>query len=302
MKYQVELLKVFEADPRLVVMTAENRAPIRDIIPHLGERFIDTGITEQTMVGMSAGLALRGRIPVIHALSTFLTMRAFEFIRTDIGIPQLPVKLVGFVPGVLSEANGPTHQALEDLALMLQVPGMRVFSPGTHQELAQALPTICADPHPWYIRYNHREFDGWNPSFELGGVKSVGSNSDCALITHGALLSECLKARELLLELGIRSSLIHAPCLSPFPDKKLRELLRNTQNLFIIEDHFRRGALSSLISEMYLNESEKPKVVSFDFGAKWFQPSLLPELLHYEGFTPEAISNRVQQALKGSAR
>ena len=67
---------------------------------------------------LAAGLALRGRVPVVHALATFLTLRAFEFIRTDVGIAGLPVKLVGTVPGFLSEANGPTHQAIEDLALL----------------------------------------------------------------------------------------------------------------------------------------------------------------------------------------
>src|SRR5262245_13462283 len=114
-KYADALYDLARADERIVVMTAENRAPIRSLPSLLGERFIDTGITEQTMVGMAAGLALRGRIPVIHALAAFLTMRAFEFIRTDVGIANLPVKIVGTVPGVLSEANGPTHQALEDI-------------------------------------------------------------------------------------------------------------------------------------------------------------------------------------------
>ncbi len=82
-------------------MTAENRALIRNLPAVLGERFIDTGITEQTMVGTAAGLALRGRKPILHALAAFLTMRAFEFIRTDIGIAKLPVKLTSFVPGFL---------------------------------------------------------------------------------------------------------------------------------------------------------------------------------------------------------
>ena len=104
--YESTLLAAAEKDPRLIVVTAENRAAIRGLPAKLGSRFLDTGITEQTMIGMAAGLALRGRIPVVHALATFLTMRAFEFIRTDVGIPGLPVKLVGAVPGVLSEANG----------------------------------------------------------------------------------------------------------------------------------------------------------------------------------------------------
>ncbi|HYN40485.1 MAG TPA: transketolase, partial [Thermoanaerobaculia bacterium] len=142
------------ADERVVVLTAENRAAIRGLPASLGERFVDFGICEQTMVGAAAGLALRGRIPVAHALATFLTMRPFEFIRTDVGIPGLPVKLVGYVPGVLSEANGPTHQALEDVSLMRGIPGMKVFSPGDLPDLLLGLPAVIADPSPWYVRFN----------------------------------------------------------------------------------------------------------------------------------------------------
>jgi transketolase len=145
MSYEETLLSLATADPRVVVMTAENRAAIRNLPPKLGARFIDVGICEQTMIGMAAGLALRGRIPVAHALSTFLTLRAFEFIRTDVGIPGLPVKLVGAVPGFLSEANGPTHQAIEDIAIMRGIPGMKVFCPLDDHDLASALPALLAD-------------------------------------------------------------------------------------------------------------------------------------------------------------
>src|SRR5258708_25050094 len=123
--YEDTLAKLAEHERRIVVMTAENRAAIRGLAARLGDRFIDVGICEQTMIGTAAGLALRGRIPVCHALATFLTMRAFEFIRTDVGIARLPVKLVGGVPGFLSDGNGPTHQALEDIALMRGIPNMQ---------------------------------------------------------------------------------------------------------------------------------------------------------------------------------
>src|SRR5258708_1796691 len=120
MIYEDLLIEALLRDERFVVLTAENRALIRNIPHHttFKNRFIDTGITEQTMVGVAAGLALRGRVPIVHALAAFLTMRAFEFIRTDVGIAQLPVKLTGFIPGLLSDGNGPTHQAIEDIAMM----------------------------------------------------------------------------------------------------------------------------------------------------------------------------------------
>jgi len=92
--YEQALLALAREREDLVVMTAENRAHIRGLPEALGPRFIDVGICEQTMVGAAAGLALRGRRPVVHALATFLTLRSFEFIRTDVGIPRLPVNQV----------------------------------------------------------------------------------------------------------------------------------------------------------------------------------------------------------------
>src|SRR5512142_1535233 len=143
--YEEFLKERAQRDEALVVMTAENRAVIRNLPAVLGPRFIDVGICEQTMIGAAAGLALRGRTPVVHALASFLTMRAFEFIRTDVGIPGLNVKLVGGVPGFLSEANGPTHQVLEDIAIMRGIPGMKIFCPADADELAAGMPEIIDD-------------------------------------------------------------------------------------------------------------------------------------------------------------
>ena len=98
MDYQEVLKVIAKKDDSIIVMTSENMALIRDLPEVLKERFIDTGITEQTLIGSSAGLALMGKKPIVHALSAFLTMRAFEFIRTDIGISSAPVKLIGFIP------------------------------------------------------------------------------------------------------------------------------------------------------------------------------------------------------------
>src|SRR5262249_37740008 len=144
------------SDERFIVLTAENRSAIRSLPAALGARFIDVGIAEQTLVGAAAGLALRGRIPVAHALASFLTMRPFEFIRTDVALPDLPVKLVGAVPGLLSEANGPTHQALEDVALMRGIPRMGVFCPADEEDMLLGLSSVLRSSRPFYIRHNAR--------------------------------------------------------------------------------------------------------------------------------------------------
>jgi transketolase len=147
--YEQTLLELAQADERIIIMTAENRAAIRNLPNLLPGRFIDTGITEQTMVGAAAGLALRGRVPVLHALATFLTLRAFEFVRTDVGIGGLPVKLVGGVPGFLSDGNGPTHQAIEDVSLMRGIPGFHVFCPADEEDLVLALPANYQQPQSY---------------------------------------------------------------------------------------------------------------------------------------------------------
>ena len=148
MTYEELLIQMALEDERIVVMTAENRALVRNVPQNLGRRFIDTGITEQTMIGMAAGLALRGRIPIVHALAPFLTMRAFEFIRTDVGIAHLPVKLSGYIPGFLSDGNGPTHQAIEDVAIMRGIPGMEIYCPADEDDLVGMLPAYLAITRP----------------------------------------------------------------------------------------------------------------------------------------------------------
>ncbi|HET6897734.1 MAG TPA: transketolase, partial [Vicinamibacteria bacterium] len=181
------------ADERddLIVLTAENRAPIPTLAQRLGPRFIDVGIAEQTMVGVAAGLALRGRTPVVHALAAFLTMRAFEFIRTDVGIAHLPVKLVGYLPGFASSANGPTHQAIEDVALMRAIPGMNVFCPADAEELVDALPSIVADREPWYVRYTAADpVVSHGTPFAPGRAEAFSVGGDVALLTYGPLLAQ----------------------------------------------------------------------------------------------------------------
>src|ERR1700761_5447572 len=157
MSYEELLTELALTDERFIVMTAENRALIRKLPQLLGSRFIDTGITEQTMIGAAAGLALRNRIPVVHALASFLSMRAFEFIRTDAGIPSLPVKLSAFIPGFLSDANGPTHQAIEDISIMRGIPNMTVFAPADEDDLVKMLPKIWDSADPAYTRITPRQ-------------------------------------------------------------------------------------------------------------------------------------------------
>jgi transketolase len=298
--YEAALLRAARSDDRVLVLTAENRAAIRNLPAELGPRFIDFGICEQTMVGAAAGLALRGRVPVVHALATFLTLRAFEFIRTDVGIAGLPVKLVGGVPGFLSEANGPTHQALEDVALMRGIPGMQVVCPTDEAELAAALPAILESPRPAYIRYVGGPARIEHPEpFELGRAEQLADGHHLTLVSYGFLVPEVLAAAQLLGARGISARVLNMRSLAPVDQAALLEAARDTGAVITIEDHFLTGGLYSISAELFVRHGVSTPLLPIALEDRWFRPALLADVLRIEGFTARQLAARIEQALIG---
>jgi transketolase len=295
--YEESLGSLALGRPDVVVMTAENRAAIRGLPALLGPRFIDVGICEQTLVGAAAGLALRGRVPVVHALASFLVMRAFEFIRTDVAIPGLPVKLVGYIPGFLSEANGPTHQAVEDVALMRGIPGMRVVCPADEAELVDALPVLLDDPGPCYLRYNATPPAARHEPFALGKAELLSDGEVVAILTYGLLLREAAAARAILEARGVPVRLVNLRSLKPVDEPAILEAARRSWLLVTLEDHFVTGGLHSIVAEVMLRHRVAPRTLPIALQERWFKPALLGDVLRHEGFTGEAIAQRILDVL-----
>lgn len=292
--YEQTLLEMMAADERIIVMTAENRAAIRNLPNLAPERFIDTGITEQTMVGAAAGLALRGRVPVLHALATFLTLRAFEFVRTDVGIGNLPVKLVGGVPGFLSDGNGPTHQAIEDVSLMRGIPHMHVFCPADEQDMLLGLPHIINSPHPTYIRFNAlKPVIDHDSEFEIGRAEQVSDGTDVAILVYGMLFAQAWEAKALLEAEGLSVRLINVRMPKPVDEEAILSAACETNLLVTLEDHFLTGGLFSIVAETLLRHGETAEVLPFALEERWFRPALLNDVLRFEGFTGEQIAARI---------
>lgn len=296
MNYEQLLIETALADERIIVMTAENRALVRNAPAALKGRFIDTGITEQTMVGMAAGLALRGRIPIVHALAPFLTMRAYEFIRTDVGIAHLPVKLSGYIPGFLSDGNGPTHQAIEDVAIMRGIPGMEVYAPADEADLVGMLPAIWTSPAPAYVRINHKPGSYVHASYLPGKAEIVAEGRDVTLLVYGFLFENALKTKALLEKEGMSVGLINMRCLKPVDEAAIVEAAAGSDRLVTIEDHFQTGGLYSIVAEVLLKHRITADVTSLSLGENWFKPGLLGQVLETAGFTPERLAQRIKQA------
>jgi len=293
MTYEELLTETALANDKYIVMTAENRALVRNIPGKLGNRFIDTGITEQTMIGAAAGLALRGRIPVVHALASFLTMRAFEFVRTDAGIANLPVKLSSFIPGFLSDGNGPTHQAVEDISLMRGIPNMTVFAPADEDDLVKMLPAIWAHPTPSYVRINTRKTEHQHTPFEFGKAEIISKGEYVTILTYGLLFEQALTAVEILKSEGLSVGLINMRSLKPVDEKAIIDASKSSALIVTLEDHFLTGGLYSIVAEVLLKNQLTAKVLPFALNEKWFKPSLLPNVLEYEGFTGKQIAEKI---------
>ncbi|HVR62407.1 MAG TPA: transketolase C-terminal domain-containing protein [Polyangia bacterium] len=296
--YESTLDAMLAADPRLLVLTAENRAAIRNLPARIGARFIDVGICEQTMIGMAAGLALRGRVPVVHALATFLTLRAFEFIRTDVGIAGLPVKLVGGVPGFLSEANGPTHQAIEDVALMRTIPGMEIFCPADNGELLAGLPAVLASPAPTYIRFNARPSALSHVPFAIGRAEVLSVGRDLGVIAAGFLVPYAAEACASLRRSGIAPRLVNLRMLAPVDEEAILVAAESCPLLVTVEDHLLVGGLYAAVTEVLQRHRISVPVMPLGLDARWFRPGRLADVLEHEGFSAPRLAERLRQALQ----
>jgi transketolase len=297
MTYEELLIGTAQRDERIIVMTAENRALVRNVPRLLGNRFIDTGITEQTMVGMAAGLALRGRIPIVHALAPFLTMRAFEFIRTDVGIAHLPVKLSGYIPGFLSDGNGPTHQSIEDVAIMRGIPGMEVYAPADEDDLVKMLPAVWGSAGPAYVRINHKKGRYEHSANIPGKAEVVAKGKDVTLLVYGFLFENALQAKGILEKEGLSVGLVNMRSLKPVDEEAIVDAALGSALLVTIEDHLQTGGLYSIVAEVLLRHRlSGAGVLPMALEERWFRPGLLGDVLETEGFTAEQIAGRIKNA------
>lgn len=297
MNYEEKLIELAHKNESIIILTAENRASIRNLPKVIPNKFIDTGINEQSLVGISSGLALRGRTPIVHALAAFLTMRSYEFIRTDIGYPNLNVKLVGNFAGLLSEGNGPTHQAIEDIALMRCIPNMNIFCPADMDDMIKGLSTIINYNRPFYIRYNDLQTIVDHEEFALGKAEVFGDGNEIGIIVYGTLFNESFKAKEILEAEGYSVRLVNLRTIKPIDEYEILNTVNNCKTIISIEDHYQIGGLYSIISEILVKEKLISDYLAINLQNKFFKPAKLNNILNYEGFSAIQIANRIKEHL-----
>ena len=220
-------------------------------------------------------------------------MRAFEFIRTDVGIPSLPIKLSAFIPGLLSDANGPTHQAIEDISIMRGIPNMTVFAPADEDDMVKMMPKIWASPKPAYTRINTRKTSYVHEPFEPGKAEIIEKGSDVTILTYGLLFEQALIATEMLKNEGLSVGLVNMRSLKPVDEQAILEAVETSELIVTLEDHFLTGGLYSIVAEVLLNHQKTARVLPFALNERWFKPSLLPAVIEHEGFSGKQIAEAI---------
>ncbi len=265
------------------------------------ERFFDMGIAEQDMMGTAAGLAACGMNPFTSTFAMFGSGRCWEQIRNSIAYPNLPVKIVVTHAGVSVGADGPTHQACEDMSILRAIPNMKVVSPADSVE-TERLIEFLADYYdsPVYVRLARMNtpviFDN-SYKFEFAKGFVIKEGSDITLVSTGIMLFKVLEAYETLKGKGINAEVIHMPTIKPLDKNILIKSAKKTGKIITIEEHTIIGGLGSAVAEA-VSENFPCYVVRLGVGDLFAESGEPEDLFNKYHLNVEAIINKVLELLK----
>ena len=255
------LLELAEQDERILLLTGDLGytvlEPFAEKFPNRSDlrrsRFFNVGVAEQNMVGVGTGLAEAGHIPFLYSIATFAAIRPYEFIRNGPALHRLPVRIVGVGGGFEYGSAGPTHWALEDIALMRAQPGMTIVAPADHLQTRTALLETWDLPGPVYYRLGKDDkttIPGLEGRFALGRPQFIRKGSDLLIVTMGSVTSEVTQAANALSGMGIECTVIVVSSLNPSPIDDLVEVLSRFSVAMTVENHYLAGGLGSVVSEV----------------------------------------------------
>jgi transketolase len=250
-------------DERIVVLDGDTGSSTRtDIFENAHpERFFQMGIAEQNMLGMAAGMATVGLIPIVSTFACFIVSRAHDPIRVLIAQPKLNVKMMAGYAGLLAGMTGKTHLIFDDVAIMRSMANMTVVAPADEVETRKALPAIIAHEGPVYFRLTRETspilFDD-DYQFELGKVVTVREGSDVTVFSSGTQTPRAYEAAMILADEGIDVHLVHVPTIKPLDVDAVVAAARRTGRVVTTEEHTIVGGLGGAIAEVLGERAPMP--------------------------------------------
>jgi transketolase len=254
-KVHAQNLVTWAADkPEVYVLSADLTSSceadlFRDAFP---QRFLSLGIAEQNMLAFAGGMARQGFIPLVHTFAVFIYRRAYDQIAMSVAYPNLPVKMFGFLPGILTP-GGATHQAIEDISVMRSLPNLTILECGDATDTESVLDLAYRTPGPVYIRQLRGEvprlFAADEPR-QLGVCRQLSAGDDLVLLTSGICTEEGMRAAAALKDKGLGINHYHVSTLKPFFQPEiLEEIARSRYGAITLENHSVIGGLGSILAE-----------------------------------------------------
>ena len=293
------LVELGKENENVVVLTADLAGATKTSLfeKEFPDRFINVGITEQNMIGISAGLATTGKIPFASTFAMFAAGRAYDQIRNSVAYPKLNVKICGTHAGVTVGEDGATHQMLEDLSLMRSIPNMTVLCTSDDVQTKWAIKEMAKIDGPVYIRLARVAtpviYDE-NQKFEIGKMVQIGDGTDATVFATGVEVAEALKAKEELEKENINIRVVDVHTIKPIDREMIIKCAKETKKLITIEDHSVIGGLGTAVCEV-LSEEYPTKVVRMGMQDKFGKSGKAEQLLKYFKLDSEAIIEKVKE-------
>lgn len=262
------------------------------------DRLFDVGIAEQNMIGVASGLALTGRTVFTGSFAVFGTGRCWEQIRNTVCDSGLNVKICPTHAGITVGADGATHQALEDIALMRVLPGMRVLVPADYASAVAAIRLAAATPGPFYVRLGREPLpevydEGFTCDVAFANVLREGS--DISIMVCGVEVAQALAAADVLAAEGISAEVVDVMSVKPLDEETIIASAAKTGRVLTVEEHSIYGGMGSAVAELL---GEKHPVPLTRLGLTTFgQSGDAAELLAYYGLDAAGIAARVREVL-----
>jgi len=289
-------------DNRLCIVVADisPAGAMNEFRKEFPERFINTGVAEQIMIGMAAGMSMQGLRPFAYTIATFALYRPFEFIRDDLCYQNLPVTIVGIGGGVTYSTLGSTHHAQEDIAIARAIPNLRVIAPCDPEETKCAT-KWCANQTegPVYLRLGKtRERilgDHHSDPFVYGKLRYLKKGSDVAIIGYGPILKMGLDLAIEYEKIGITCSVISAHTLKPLDKSGINKMLSTHEQVIVIEEMVPHGGLGDAIKIAALDCGSRAKVTCHSLKDEFIHCyGSHEEILKVHGLSLDILLNQIQ--------
>lgn len=274
--------------------------PFADAFP---EQFVETGIAEQNLVSISAGLAKCGKKTFACSPACFLSTRSYEQAKIDVAYSNTNVTLIGISGGVSYGALGMSHHSAQDIASMAAIPNMRVYLPSDRHQTKKLIESLLLDEKPAYIRVGRNPVEDIytqeNCPFEMDKATVLQEGSDVAIIACGEMVRPSLDAAALLKEQGILASVLDMYCVKPLDETAVRNVAELAKVVITVEEHSPFGGLGAMVAQTVARVCPK-KVINMALPDAPVITGTSKEVFDYYGLNAKGIADKAVKALKGT--